>query len=138
MAHTYLDASTDATCLTPAGQPELVFAAYIDKGPGFSEEVQWLYGPSKDGELFVLWIESDWMEDPEFARSPIAWVARGEELGEPAWVHLLRAYWQAEKKHNWWEEPNFSEIIASKKSLMSPKQVQQLAYSIWQPEGNDG
>jgi len=137
MIHTYLDTKIPDGGLLPAGTPQLVFCAYIDKGPGFSEKVQWLFGPSIGGKLVALWIESDWVENPDFALSPVAWVEMKEKLAEPAWANLLRAYWEAERKHNLWDEPNFSEIINSRNSLMRLREVQELADSIWPPDEKD-
>jgi hypothetical protein len=43
----------------------------------------------------------------------------------------LKAYWEAEKETNEWEEPNYSELTTEKVAGLSIKEIEGLAKEIW-------
>jgi len=127
---TYLDSFAAHSNLLCAIRPKLVFRCWIDKGPGMmGEHVRFHYGPSVCREVIALWISSDWGGGSK-TKAAIAWTKDKNLLNAP-WVSLLRAYWEAEKSENLWEEPNYSEIDVSPRSLMTPPQVEEVARSVW-------
>ena len=123
---TYIDSPKVHAKLACAPRPRLVYQCWIDKGPGFSENVRFHYGPSTCGKFVGLWVSSDWYE----MRLAVAWTGN-KALPETPWVALLRAYWDAEKSNNKWEEPNYSEIEVTPRSLMKPAQIKEIARSVW-------
>lgn len=127
---TYLDGVIDQVDLECAPRPRLVFRGWCDKGPGMmSESVRFHYGPSTCGTVHALWLSSDWNREA-LKKDAIAWT-RSEDLPEAPWIDLLRAVWEAERKSNFSEGPNYSEIEPTPRSLMKPKQIEDLADSVW-------
>jgi hypothetical protein len=130
---TYLD-SAAAPELECAPRPRLVYRCWIHKMPGFSEILQFHYGPSLDGRSIALWLSSDWSLPESSERFAVAWTT-DKKLSSKPWADFLRAYWMAEKDQNLWDEPNFSEIKSTPRSLMKPDEIWALALSVW-PESD--
>jgi hypothetical protein len=132
---TYLDGGSDHVDLECAPRPRLVFRGWCDKGPGMmSESFRYHYGPSICGTVHALWLSSDWNHEA-LKKSAIAWT-KSEKLPDAPWVALLRALWEAEKKINFFDGPNYSEIEGTPRSLMNPREIEDLADSVW-PDRRD-
>ena len=123
---TYIDSAVGVD-LVPAPRAKLLFKAWLDHGPGHSEEMFFSVGPSKCELYDVLWIKSDWAD----MVSALAWLPKGQLKGSTLFRVPLAGYWRAEKKENEWEEPNYSEIDTDKKSALSAKEVNDLVKQIW-------
>ena len=105
----------------------LVFRAWLDHGPGSSEEVAVLVGPTKCGQFDALWINTDWAP----AKAAIAWIPRKELSGTSLWLSLLEAYWSGERDENDADRPNYDEIIADPRAIATKQQLSDLAARIW-------
>jgi hypothetical protein len=124
---TYFDSSIGDD-LSP-GRTRLLFAAYIDRSPIDSEEIEYRVGPSKCDRFDVLWRKSDW--NNEDSTTAMSWLPRQQISGKELHVALLEALFKAEKENLEIDEPNFSEIIDSKDSLLSTDEAGQLAARIF-------
>lgn len=124
---TYFDSDIGGD-LSP-GRTRLLFAAYIDRSPIDSEEIEYRVGPSKCGRLDVLWRKSDWNDKDSTAA--MSWLPRQQMRGKELHVALLEALFTAEKENLEIDEPNFSEIIDSKDSLLSADEARQLAARVF-------
>lgn len=124
---TYFD-SNIGDDLSPS-RTRLLFAAYIDRSPIDSEEIEYRVGPSKCGRFDVLWRKSDW--NNEDSTTAMSWLPRQQISGKELHVALLEALFKAEKENLEIDEPNFSEIIDSKDSLLSTDEAGQLAARIF-------
>lgn len=123
---TYIDSPAIHAELECAPRPRLVYRCWIDKGPGFSENVRLHYGPDTCGKVKALWVSSDWA----ITKCAVAWT-KDKKLPTSPWIQMLRVYWEAEKVENGWEEPNYTEIDSSPASLMKPDQIETVARSVW-------
>lgn len=124
---TYFDSDIGSD-LSP-GRTRLLFAAYIDRSPIDSEEIEYRVGPSKCGRFDVLWRKSDW--NNEDSTTAVSWLPRQQICGKELHVALLEALFKAEKENLEIDEPNFSEIIDSEDSLLSTDEAGQLAARIF-------
>jgi|LakMenEpi03Aug12_release.lakeMendotaPanAssembly.Ray.scaffolds.fasta_scaffold868510_2 hypothetical protein len=123
---TYFDSSS-AVDFVPAGNPTLLFKAWLSHGPGSDEDLAFYVGPNAEHSHDVLWLESDYSE----GFSAIAWAPKGVlPSGELSRI-LLKTYWQREKEENESEEPNFTEVLKTDGVALSPKQVNEIANQIW-------
>jgi hypothetical protein len=105
----------------------LVFRAWLDHGPGSSEEVAVFVGPTKCGQFDALWINTD--SAP--AKDAIAWIPRKQLSGTSLWLGLLEAYWTGERDVNDSDRPNYDEIIADPRAIATKTQLSDLAARIW-------
>jgi hypothetical protein len=124
---TYLD-STTGSDLEPS-RTRLLFSAWIDHGPGASEKAEYRIGPSQCGQFDVLWISSDF-DDGE-SRNAAAWTPRHQMKGKALWLALLKSLFTAERASLELEQPNFSEVAKSQRSLLSSGEVCQAAISVF-------
>ena len=127
---TYFD--SDPGALAPT-RTRLLFAAYINRSPIDSEEVQYRIGPSRYGKFDVLWISSDF--DDGDTCNAAAWMPRHQMKGKALQLALLEALFAAEKAEHDLDEPNFSEIEPSPKSALSSSEVRQVVTKIFGSEG---
>ena len=104
-----------------------MFRAWIDRAPGDSEQIQMRVGPTKCDRFDALWLNSDLGPD----KCAVAWIPRGVVTGDELWQRLIEAYWIAERDINEWEEPNSSDLIQDKRSLMSSKTLNRLSAKVW-------
>jgi hypothetical protein len=130
---TYLDSNAKASDLECAPRPRLVYRCWIDKGPGFSEELNFHYGPAVGGKAIALWLSSDWSPPDSQLRYAVAWTTQKNLPAKP-WTELLKAYWKAERDYNYLDEPNFSEIVPTPRSLMTPEEIRSIAQAVWSAE----
>jgi hypothetical protein len=124
---TYAD-SQDGVDLAPA-RTRLLFAAWIDHGPGASEKAEYRVGPSRCGKFDVLWISSDF-DDGE-SRNAAAWIPRHQMKGKTLQLALLAGLFAAEKAHLELDEPNFSEIAPSPKAALTVQDVRRLSEEVF-------
>lgn len=122
---TYLEDAGGAN-LVPS-RTRLVFRAWLDHGPGSSEEVAVFVGPTKCGQFDALWINTD--SAP--AKDAIAWIPRKQLSGTSLWLGLLEAYWTGERDVNDSDRPNYDEIIADPRAIATKTQLSDLAARIW-------
>lgn len=122
---TYLTSPSVAGLATR--RTRLLFRAWIDRGPGDSEMIEMRIGPTKCDRFDALWLSSDLGPD-KFA---VAWIPRGVVTGDELWQSLIEAYWIAERDVNEWDEPNFSEVIEDKVSILSSKAIDRLRAKVW-------
>jgi hypothetical protein len=130
---TYLDSNAEAVDLECAPRPRLVFRCRYDKGPGFSEELNFHYGRALGGNEIALWLSSDWTPPDSQLRYAVAWTVQNNLPAKP-WTELLMAYWKAERDCNHWDEPNFSEIVRTPRSLMTPVEIWSIVEALWPEE----
>ena len=123
---TYLD-SHPGGGLTPS-RTRLLFAAWIDHGPGASEKAEYRVGPSQCGKFDVFWISSDF-DDGE-SSNEAAWIPRHQMKGKALWLALLKGLFEAEKAQLDIDEPNFSEVDSSIKALLSAAEIRQAAKEV--------
>jgi hypothetical protein len=123
---TYLDDPAGAA-FSPLGQPQLLFKAWLNHGPGLDEILLFLLGPNSADTHDVLWLESDRGD----GASALAWLPRGKLCASELYESLLTAYWQREKEENELENPNFTEVLETGGALLSAKKIQGLALQIW-------
>jgi hypothetical protein len=126
---TYLDAGFPEKSLAPTTDARLIFRAFIDKHPGCQETVDWHFGRSGCWNWNVLWLSTDL--DHESVKMPVACLPAEPKNEVDPWLALLRGYWEAEKRFNEWEGPNYSEIAATKSAILKPAQINALAAEIW-------
>ena len=123
---TYID-SSEGVDLSPSDNLVLLFKAWLDHGPGHSEELIFSVGASDCERYDVLWLKTDWSED----LSAISWCKQGVHTGKLLFKTLLKAYWEAEKESNDWDEPNYSELTSETTAVLSQKEIEGLAKEIW-------
>jgi hypothetical protein len=123
---TYID-SSEGVDLSPSDNLVLLFKAWLDHGPGHSEELIFSVGASDCNGYDVLWLESNYSE----GLTALSWYKHGEHTGKPLFKTLLKAYWEAEKETNDWEEPNYSELTSETTAVLSQKEIEGLAKEIW-------
>ena len=129
---TYIE-SEEGSGLVPASRARLLFKAWMNHGPGHSEEIRFYVGSSKCGLYDLLWQKTDWVDAEVFT---LAWLPKGLLTGKGLYKALLAAYWSAERKTNEWQSPNYDEIIADKKSAISSEDLKKVVRQIW-PEIHD-
>jgi|688.fasta_scaffold1325921_2 hypothetical protein len=122
---TYLEDS-EGEYLEPS-QTGLVFRAWLDHGPGSSEEVAVFVGPTKCGRFDALWINTD----SASAKDAVAWIPSKQLSGTSLWVSLLEAYWSGERDENDADRPNYDEIIADPSAIATKEQLSDLAARVW-------
>jgi hypothetical protein len=128
LAKVFTYVESDASDLQPARSSKLLFAAYLFHGPGFDEELQFRVGTSRCGRYDVLWQDSDWNET---GKSAAAWLPKGHLTRRALWEILLIALWQAEKAAYDYDGPAFNEVNSQRKSLLSSKEVWEIAERVW-------
>jgi hypothetical protein len=80
-----------------------------------------------------LWLSTDWSPPDSVLRYAVAWTTEKKLPARP-WAELLQAYWMAERDQHSWGKPNFTEVVPTPRSLMSPEEIQSLAKSVWTKE----
>ena len=63
--------------------------------------------------------------------SSLAWLPVGSATAPDLWEAMLLACWGAEKTINYFEEPNYSEIMDHADALMSTAVVDRIAKVVW-------
>ena len=122
---TYMNDSGGAD-LVPS-RTRLLFWAWLDHGPGSSEEIAVFVGPTKCGDFDALWVKSDCAT----SKDAVAWIPRKQLTGTTLWQTLLDAYWSGERDENDSDRPNYDEIIPDKRAIATKKQLDQIAARIW-------
>ncbi len=125
LVQTYLT-SPSVAGLEPR-RTRLLFRAWIDRAPGDSEQIEMRIGPTKCNRFDALWLNSDGWP----LKDAVAWIPRGTLRGDELWQRLIEAYWIAERDINEWEEPNSSDLIQDKRSLMSSRTLNRLSAKVW-------
>jgi hypothetical protein len=122
---TYMNDSEGAD-LAPS-RTQLLFRAWLDHGPGSSEEIAMFVGPTKCGEFDALWIKSDWAT----SKQAVSWIPRKQLTGATLWQTLLDACWSGERDANNSDRPNYDDIISDNRAIATKKQLEQIAARIW-------
>jgi hypothetical protein len=125
---TYAD-SQDGVDLVP-GRTRLLFAAWINHGPGFPEKVEYRVGPSKCGQFDVLRIRGDWEDQNPMSAG--AWTLRGHLRGVNLRGVLLEALLPAQSNRESATGLNFDSVSTESRSLLPASEISFLITKVFQ------
>lgn len=115
----------------------LLFKAVLSHGPGFSESVEYRVGGSQCGGFDVLWQSADWVDEDDGPRlQALAWMPRHAMKGKGLFLALLQALFEASKRHQQADGPNFEEIVRGGKGLLTSGEVWEVAEAVFRGPKN--
>jgi len=110
------------------GKVRKLFSCQLDLGPGHTEETLFMVGPDSEGQVMVLWRETEW--DDEGA-SAVAWTAKGFYEEPEVWRRLLEAYFRAVKKEEGFDGSEFTSIVTSPRGPLPKAEIRALLEKVF-------
>ena len=128
---TYLEGNVGEYLLP--SRTRLLFEAALTHGPGFSENIEYRIGRTMCDSFDVLWSAGDWDGGGRQLHAS-AWLPRHVLKGKSLYLTLLKALFEAEKRGQDAEGPNFDSVSSQKQGLLSSSEVWRIIDEVFHDE----